>query len=201
MAFLLYPAVKELYQHLYRKATLHSNFNYQTNRRDRLIICKFIKWINGAYKQHQINESLLIQFFEFQFSRYSGIVTPKGKNNILISWLIGPAAIKHWTSRNVKKRYLVTWRINKDFKLHLKQTFTTIKVNRVPAYLLALNEYEEESKKRFHNKPEGYLYCKQMTTLYNPFSELCRDCDFKDDCIDRLKINFEELYKIRIHDN
>lgn len=200
MPFLLDPAIKELYQYLYRQATLHSNYIYNSTERDQLLINKFIKWINGAYRQHQINETLLIQFFEFQFSRYSGIVTPKGKNNILLSWLIGPKAIKQWTSRNVKKRYLVTWRINKDFKLHLKQAFTTIKVNTVPVYLLVLNEYEEESKKRFYNKPEGYLYCKQMTTLYTPYSELCRDCDFKDDCIDRLKLTFEKLYKIRIHD-
>jgi len=198
MSLKLYPSILALYENLYQQATLHSKFKHKTNRKDRLLICKFKVWLNKNYKQHQINESLLIQFFEFQFSRYSGIVTPKGKNSIILSWIIGPKAINEWQNRNVRKRYLVTWRINKEFKLHLEKTFAQVKVNNIPKYLLSINQYEEAEKRRFFNTKEGYIYCGQFTTLYNPISISCQACSYRTECSERLKINFETLYKIRV---
>lgn len=196
----LYPATIATYEELFQQATLNKNYKHKITRRDRLLICRFIKWINKKYHSTQINESLLIQFFEFQFSRYSGIATPKGKNVILLHWIVGPKAIKEWENRVVKKRYLVTWRINKEFKLQLKKAFVEVKV-KSNIFLLKVSAYEEQSKVRFYNSPEGYVYCGQMTTLYNPLSDLCKECNYKQDCQERLKLNFEKLYKLRINDN
>jgi hypothetical protein len=194
--FKLYPATIVVYEELFRQATLNKNYKHRTTRVDRLLICRFIKWINKKYHSSQINETLLIQFFEFQFSRYSGIKTPKGKNVILLNWLIGQKAIMAWEDRVIKKRYLVTWRCNKEFRLKLNKAFA-VKV-KGSSFLLKINQYEEQSKNRFYNSPEGYIYCGQMTTLYNPLSDLCQGCNYKKECEERLKINFEKLYKSRI---
>jgi hypothetical protein len=195
----LYPATIAIYEELFQQATLNKNYKHKTTRRDRLLICRFIKWINGKYHFTQVNESLLIQFFEFQFSRYSGIATPKGKNVILLHWIVGQKAIIAWENRNIKKRYLVTWRINKDFKLKLKEAFKEVKVNK-NNFLLKVNTHEEQSKVRFYNLLEGYIYCGQMTTLFNPVSDLCNGCNYKQECIERLKLNFEKLYKLRTNE-
>ncbi|HSY76447.1 MAG TPA: hypothetical protein VK890_06305 [Bacteroidia bacterium] len=152
------------------------------------------------YSIVQITESLLIGYFEFQFSRYSGIKTPRGKNNIMLNWVIGQKAMQAWLTRNIKKRYFVKWKINKDFKLKLKLAFKSeVKVNNGPSFLNQLNQYEEQEKQRFHNTPDGYGYCAMMTTLYTPNSILCRSCKFKLACIERLKINFNNLYQKRTH--
>lgn len=194
----LYPAIVNLYQQLYAQATLRKNYVFTPPRQDRLLICKFCKWLYKTYSIHQITETLLIDYFEFQFARYSGVQTPKGKNNIMLNWIVGPKAIQAWVTRNVKKRYLVRWRCNKDFKLTLSQAFKkTVTVN-VILFTEQVNQYEEREKQRFYNKKQGYLYCAAMTTLYTPNSNLCTACDFKIACIERLACTYPQLYKKRI---
>jgi hypothetical protein len=194
----LYHIIIAIYQELYGQATIRANYKYEPPRKDRLLICKFIKHIRSTYKAHQLTQDFFIGYFEFQFSRYSGVKTPRGKNNIMLNWLVGEKAIKAWEARSVNKRYLVKWRINKDFKLTLNQAFKkTVKVKTSP-FLLTVNPWEERAKQRFYNKPQGYLYCAQMTTLYNPKSSLCGECSFKEACIERLKINYANLYQKRM---
>lgn len=195
----IYPAIQALYQQLYRQATLHSNFKYKSSLQDRRLTCKFIKWLRSTYTVHQITEALLIQYFEFQFSRYSGIITPKGKNNIMLNWIIGPKAINAWQNRDIKKRWLVRWHINKDFRLQLIKTFpSVVTVNLRYVIKKQTRPHEEQAKFRFYQQPKGYLYCAQMTTLYNPASAYCTGCHFKVTCQERLRLIYPELYKKRM---
>jgi hypothetical protein len=196
MRLQVYPCVQALYQEMYRQATLHSSFKYKSSLADRKLTCKFIIWLQKVYRPHQINEALLIQFFEFQFSRYSGVITPRGKNNVMLNWIIGPKAIWEWEHRTVSKRWLVRWRINKDFHLKLKKF-----VNVAPP-LQVINEepfaHEEKAKARFYGQPEGYVYCAQFTTLFNPYSSLCNKCEFMQPCAERLKMTYNNLYQKRM---
>lgn len=197
MSLQLYPATVAIYQELYKQAALHPNFKYKINKRDRSLICSFVGWLNKNYKPYQLNEAFLIQYFEYQFSRYSGVVTPKGKNNIMLNWLIGVKAQQAWSERKISKRYIVRWRCNKDFQLKLKTAFKK-EIRVIDNPFLKLNPNEEHEKQRFYNKPTGYIYCADMTTLYNPASKLCEGCIFKAECIERLQLNLPKLYKIRL---
>src|SRR5882757_954109 len=139
----LYPAIIAIYSHLFGQATLRTNYKLNPNKRERLLICKFIKFCQSTYSKQQLQQDFLIGYFEFQFSRYSGIKTPHGKNNIMLNWLIGEKAINEWQKRNIKKRYYVKWRCNKDFKLTLNQAFKKeFKVNRF-SFGEVVNGYEE----------------------------------------------------------
>lgn len=201
----IYEIVCQIYQELYRQATIRPKYTYDPKHADHELIQKFVQWLQKHYKPGQIGEDLLVQYFEFQFSRYSGVVTKYGKNSVMMNWLIGQKAIATWLKRDLSKKFLVRYRCNKDFKLNLRKHFAPakqVKVNQQKRnFLSQINKTEEFEKKRYYNKHVGYLYCGDITTLYHPASEVCNGCNFKDDCTKRLQKSLPNVYKIRFNNH
>lgn len=59
-------------------------------------------------------------------------------------------------------------------------------------------QHEEGTKKRALSTPVGYYICGISTLLYTPFSPACRNCRKAKECIERTRMNFPELYRIRM---
>lgn len=200
----LYKDVRLLYENLYKQCTQNKNYVYKSVDRDRKLILKFIVWIIKKYGKDKITNDLLIQYFEFQFSYYRGVITPSGKNSIMMNWIVGPMAIKRWEERNIKENHVVRWRVQRDnIKLSISDEVKKKKVNKALLfrYLKQINPIEEQEKLRYLNKRIGYIHCRDFTTLYNPNSEICnKKCAYKEQCIKRLKKNFPKLYKLRMGD-
>jgi len=64
--------------------------------------------------------------------------------------------------------------------------------------LLKIQDFEEDDKKTFHNKKEGFLSCLEFTTLYNPKSKLCIMCRYKPFCKKVLEERCRPLLLIRL---
>ena len=199
----IFTAICLLYQDLYSQTSCNSKYIYTPNRNDKVLIIRFIGYLKDNYNTTQTGENFLIKYFRFQFSRYAGVRTPKGTNSVMIGWLIGKKAIAAWEARDINKHYVVNYKINKQFQLSLntalqslKKVNVTIKTNK---FLNDTHEYEEVEKRKYLNTEEGYIYCLQFTTLYNPNSKNCSNCRFSDNCINRLKTNYQQLYNVRIN--
>lgn len=59
-------------------------------------------------------------------------------------------------------------------------------------------QHEEGTKKRAFSTPVGYYICGISTLLYTPFSPACRNCGNAKECSERTRMNFPELYRIRM---
>ena len=64
--------------------------------------------------------------------------------------------------------------------------------------LLEVNDIEEEDKELRHNTDEGLLLCITDTSLYNPKSNLCKECIYKEGCEAVLAKRNEPLWKARL---
>jgi hypothetical protein len=191
-----------LYEELFRQATLNRNYKLHLNPNDKTLVRKFIDWINSTYHESQIGEDFFINYFEFQFSHYHGMISEKfGRNRIMLNWVIGKKAIQRWEERDSSKRWLVKLRVNSEFSLNLKEAFKEekkkVNISNKSKFILELNKTEEGYKKRFYNELKGFVFCQMFTTLYNPISPLCQSCTNKDICIKTIQTELPEFYKLR----
>lgn len=196
----IYKMICELYTEFFRQVSLNGNFVYvpdgRGKKKDPLIICRFINWLNKEYNG-QVDINFLIDYFRFQFSHYIGVKTSYGRNIIMIHWIIGQGAVKRWKERDVRKKWIVRVKLKNEVQLKLTSTYNKIKRNKENIFL-KIYQYEENDKRRFYNTIKGFQYCLFTTTLYNPKSDLCSGCDFLIDCQDLLNVNHPKLYKLRI---
>lgn len=58
--------------------------------------------------------------------------------------------------------------------------------------------YEEHTKRRLLSTSAGYYICGVSTLMWNPFSFSCGKCGWKKRCMDRTRVRFPELYRLRI---
>ena len=61
-------------------------------------------------------------------------------------------------------------------------------------------EYEETTKRRALSTTIGYYICASSTLLWNPFSPSCQRCTKKEVCLERTRLNYPELYRLRIEE-
>lgn len=193
----------ELYQELFRQCSLNSSFVFKPTLSESKMLIKFLTFMKNRYKKHELSVTLFIQYFEFQFSRYSGTYSAGyGKNKIMFSWIVGIKAITAWNDRNISKKWLVMLKLDNEVCLRLTKTFkdkyAARRQNKTIILFEQLSNVEENQKQVRYNKPEGLLWCYTVTTLYDSRSKWCRGCIHQGDCINRLKQDFPLLYKRRL---
>ena len=64
-------------------------------------------------------------------------------------------------------------------------------------FIIMTNTTEEVEKVRFPDSLKRYVWCGETTTLYNGNSKICIACSQAEKCKQRLKQNYEGLYRIR----
>lgn len=193
----------ELYQELFRQCSLNSSFVFKPSVIESKMLIKFLKFMKSKYKKHELNTTLFIQYFEFQFSRYSGTYsTGYGKNKIMFSWVVGIKAITAWNERNMSKKWLVRLKLDNEVCLRLTKTFKDKyrekRHNKTIILFEQLSSVEEKQKQMRYNQPEGLLWCYTVTTLYDDRSVWCRGCIHSEDCKIKLSQDFPMLHKRRL---
>ncbi|UYI66170.1 MAG: hypothetical protein OGM04_12330 [Bacteroides ovatus] len=69
-----------------------------------------------------------------------------------------------------------------------------------PLFRYVNPEYEETTKRRALSTTIGYYICASSTLLWNPFSPSCQRCTKKEVCLERTRLNYPELYRLRIEE-
>lgn len=196
----LFKIIIKIYEELYRQATMSDNFTFRNNDNEVKMIWRFIEWFQKTYPNQQ-NIGVIIKYFEFQFSHYEGVITSYGKNSIMIGWIIGKKAQERWMSRDIKKYWVVRYRLNKEVGLKLQRIFKTkqqlLKLHQNKKLLTKIHDYEEKDKQRFYNTEKGFVYCTIMTTMFNPISIWCNGCKYKEICEKTLLHNLPKTHTVR----
>lgn len=199
----LYKATLTIYEELFRQSSLNTSFVCRLDSRQRKTLFKFLFWFKDKYPPQERTVNLLVQYFEFQFSRYAGGYSNNhGKNKIMLNWLVGQKAINEWEGRNVGRRWFVRIKMKEEVGLRLNKVFRNERseaaIKKTLKAFLPVDRFEEEAKQKYFNQDGGYLFCDLTTTLYHPLSEWCNKCNSKDVCIERLKRIYPKLYNSRI---
>lgn len=194
----IYDLVILIYQELFRQLTLRSTWEFKPKQRDVEIINKFVDW---CVLQQGVNFNWLENYFLFQFGRYVGLNTKRGKNQILIHWLVGENAIKEYKNRVVGKDTWKRYKIKKETHLNLLKIFKKEEIERrTQTYkdvVLELNQQDEIFKQKFYNQQEGLIWCFENTTLHHPSSKWCNGCNYADSCLQLQQKHLNRIYNLR----
>ena len=145
---------------------------------------RLIKW----NLELQVQLYIEAQFFSLNYMKYLPGIEHIGSEKGFERFL----KVKDWfkskqaKTNNIKNKVKLYKKLSSDDK----KTFSSFKY---------LNKYEEQDKRLFFNTLNGFELCLNSTTLYNPSSNLCRKCSFKNLCLKVLIKHNKNLFKYRLN--
>lgn len=167
-------------------------FHYQCDDRD------VSAWDNFV-ESRKVNEDIVRNVVEFGVQYYfcSEYNTQRQKESIRFSWIFGKKPIERWLKNDVKtNNYIIRKTLKKQYKIN-----TVKRNNQISKIVLSLRKIEEKYKAEFFNTKRGFQWCIANTSLYHHKSTYCLTCEFKQECKEILKRNYNNIYKLRGYGN
>ena len=188
-------AIIDLYELFYKEFTGNKSFRLDLNRNKQEVkIDNFIKNIGKYYNINSIGIDFLVRYFLFQFYYW------KDKNTnrkIQIEWVIGKKALERFLRNGFNEKF--EFFIHKENDIDFSEIYHKFAVTKYQPDFNEESERERMEKKRFFNTEAGLVNCLENTSLYNPKSDICNQCNFVGDCKELLKQNYYKLYKARLN--
>lgn len=186
----------ELYNKYYNATVMNADYIFNPTHNELVTADKFLSYFEKKYN-NSFSEKSLVWYLEFQFGYWIDKNTAFGVGVIMFNWIVGKKAIERWEDRKNNGIFYRS-RFRNLFKVDIKTTETKVKTERVTNHLFTeLSSHEEFEKTKFYNKPEGLMWCINLTTLYNEKSQHCLNCVNSIDCINVQRKLFNNVYTIR----
>jgi hypothetical protein len=172
--------VKQSYEYFSRIWLNNPKFKYKSTAIETKILNKFLKKnISNDYVD-------IFYYFCFQLNYWAdkNFTNEKVKGLPDISWLFGDKAINRWLIKNNHWLYFVQLNLFKKYKFILED-FKNIFEKKELFYLNNEDKIEkirDVHRFKFLNKPNGFVYCLENTSLIIPDNLICLQCNFKDNC-------------------
>lgn len=193
----------DLFSEFYRQFTNNGGYQFDLMQRDKngkktnqLLFDNFLKLLEKNYGSlHSLGPDFLIRYFTFSFYYWVGKYTKY--KDISPSWILGKKSLKrfidsddiskdmYFVSKELLKRRIDVFKINEKYN-------TPPEIN--------LDKIENESRKKFHNTPVGFIHCIENTTLFVN-SKICFECKSKVECRKLLEKLYPPLFKLRCKKN
>jgi hypothetical protein len=174
----------KLVEYFIQNISSNEDFCYNLLENEKKILEKFIK------KNNKKGFDFLSKYIEFQFNFWRGCEINFLK--IRMSWIFGDKAVKRFEEKKQISPYFS--HIRKQIPLNITSILNPPNQN---YDYCEIKPWEEKEKERFFNKKEGLIWCLDVTTLYNPKSIFCEDCNNKFTCKNLLETNLPKVYKKR----
>jgi len=198
--------IRKVFEDFYRGVTLYDDYVLTDNAANRGYVEGMVKYIEKTYGLQRIDVHWIINYMEFSFEwwyKNDFWRQSRGRGfSIQLHWIIGKKAIQRHESFKGK-----TWRasvmrdkLRRDVGLSIRNKYGRVNLDAVEAnrqWLVVGTDGEEEFKKQFHNLPEGLLWCRANTTLYNHKSPSCASCSSRRICYTLLQKEYPKLYELR----
>lgn len=151
-------------------------------------------WNNFLETRDKVNEEIVRSIVEFGIQNYfSENNSQRQKDSIRFSWVFGKTAIERWSRNGMRvNNYIVRKTLKKAHRIN-----TVKRVSNLQSILLTVRKSEERYKAEFFNTRRGLQWCIANTSLYHHKSPLCATCQFKGECKEVLKLNYNKTYKLR----
>ena len=190
---------------LYRDFKGNNTYKFPRTDKNINLVHSFLKRItNTKHKTTIISEGYIKRVLKFSFGHYANKpVYIHGRKIILLNHVLSGKIFEQYKRKtNEHIHFTQVNRGKKIKKVRRKKVFKPTTQQQKVRYDMIVNPqvYEEQEKKRYHNKTKGYFWCLTMTTMYNHKSKHCSGCKFSKICKKRLKENQSKIYTIRGYD-
>lgn len=187
-------AIVDLYELFYKKFTGKKRFKLDLKRKNQeKTIDNFINKLDQNYSIASIGIDFLVRYFLFQFYYWKG---KDIKRNIQIEWIIGKKALERFKVNGFNEKF--EYFINKENTIDFSPVYHKFAQQYYQPNFNEESKKERAEKLRFFNTQDGLANCLENTSLYNPDSDICIECKFKEDCKELLRENYYKLYKMRL---
>jgi hypothetical protein len=166
-----YQICIEYYQYFYSKISGSQGFEFRPRRQERVCIENFVEKVKLLFGVES-----LFNYLSFAFSKYEGLDTNRGKNNIPCSWVFGQKTFKEYLERDHERSAYWVSIMMKNYRI---KKGDLIKEEKVKINIKELNSRE---RKRFTNKERQLIHCLE-NNLYNRNSVDCIICVEKKICV------------------
>lgn len=186
-----YSVIHYLYENFYRKKYGNEKYKFKPSEKYLIAIDKFLLYLDKKYNLETIGVNYLINYFVFQFEFWDDLVITTISEKITLPMILGKNAINRFNNRDTKYDYQL--QSSEFVKKHnillseIKNKFSESDSNKI-------NRFEELEKNRFHNTSRGFLNCIEKISLFNHYSLLCNSCNYKIECKELLKNNYNQVY-------
>lgn len=156
-----------LYEYFYRQVSGNLKYKFKPKDQDHRMIDKYLTNLTDSH-----GNEYLYEYFCYQFSRYADLETRFGKGKVMLSWIIGEAALKKWREASPEERY---WGDQLKLTYHLTNPFPT-KIEP-----LNISQNKERERRRFYSTDRGLIHCTE-NNLWDAKSKYCIFCKYKNYC-------------------
>ena len=118
----------------------------------------------------------LFNYLCFGFSKYEGLDTNQGKNNIPCSWVFGQKTFKSYQERDHEKSDYWVSIMMKNYRIKKGDLIKEEKIE------INIEELNSRERKRFINKERQLIHCIE-NSLYNENNADCIICVEKKICV------------------
>lgn len=160
--------IYEFYTYFYEKISGQQDYLFKPRRQERVCIENFFKRVEDLF-----GEEALFDYLCFGFSKYEGLETNQGKNNIPCSWVFGQKTFKSYQERDHEKSAYWVEIMKKNYRIK-KSDLIKGEVARVD-----IKELNSKERKRFVGDIDRQLIHCIENFLYDKNSADCIICTKK----------------------
>lgn len=184
--------IEKFYQYFYAKKYKQDGYRFKGTKTTRGVCKTFLELIDKEYSLHCVGDVFLWDYFLFQFDYWHNLTVTKFNDVVTIAYIVGEKAFDRYTGRNREYDWqMESYPIIELYGVHKKDVFTNREQPKKVNSGAALKEL-------YHNTERGFATCVEFTTLYDPKDKSCKDCIFKIDCQELLRVNYPMIYKNRL---
>ncbi len=185
----LFRYAVDIFIEMLEKVTKQSKRSLKCNEADIKCFDYFVDYFGS-----NMGEEFVRKFCEYGIQSWfnDGTETDYSRN-VRFVWIFGKEAIKRWEKFDIETNVKIT-------RGHIKQRFdinTVKRISELDKILLTVVDSEEADKKKYLNTKRGLFWCIANTTLYFHKSMSCSVCQYKTDCKEVLKKEYQKIYKLR----
>lgn len=181
------------YNYFYKQ--LYQSTNTFTPRNEKL--CEsFLALLEKKYGTlESLGEEFLWNYFVFQFSYWSELEIQSFNKRINLAFIIGEKAFKRYLERNVE----FDWQMIENERKYSRSAFNL--TVRLREKIESNYDCDEVYRQMDYNGEKGLSNCITYTSLYNPSSQTCQSCIYKESCIETQMEIYPKIYRNRKIEN
>ena len=166
------------------------------------IIERGLERMKTLYPYSKMADERIVDFVVYQLYRYRNLIGNYDKGWSL-TWCFSEKAVEKYKRQFIDtdgksgmNYYINQWL----FSGELNRTILTDMIGEPKEHPLKKYIYmpsEDQIKRRSLSMYNGHVLCMMRTTCWSPFSDVCKECEHTDECIDYLGHNIPELLRLR----
>lgn len=153
----------------------------------------FLTLLGKHYHSTTLRSDFLWLYLVFQFNYWQGVELRSFDRRMKFSFIFGRKAFKRYLERDQEFDWVLQG-------CEVSRAVSRVKFNKKFSVIEKRDTPNVESihRSRFLNKEAGLGNCLALTTLYDPEDNNCKQCNFKGECKELLRMNYPKFYRKRI---